>query len=149
MAEEDAKKIIADANAEAERLISESEITRQANERAENLRRSTIIRSNKVYNNARQLADDVLEELMNSLVKYYNLADDERSNIGIREEKRDEEQSSEPVESEQPEEEYVQEEQEQDEFDDSDDRNNHKGRFSKFSEFFRGMRQQDDEEEDY
>lgn len=159
MAQEDANRIIADAEAEAERLVSESEITREANERAENLRRSTIIRSNKVYNNARQLADNVLEQLMNSLVNFYNLADDERTSIGIRNEERSaqRDEGGDEIERENH---YTSsgndasasgEDNNGDDYDEPDKEEAPRSRFSRVSEFFRGKRQQNDydEEEDY
>lgn len=83
-AQEDADAIIAAANEERERLISEHEITLAAQEQAEELRKKTILRSNQVYNNAKKSADDVLATLMQYLEGYYNNIDADRKALEIK-----------------------------------------------------------------
>lgn len=94
MAEDDADEIIADAKAEAERLISESEIMRQANERADQRRRDAVLWCNRLHNNARQMADDIMAELMDALEDYLNMVGEDREKLRVHGEGGDSDSNS-------------------------------------------------------
>lgn len=90
-----AGRIVADGVAERDRLVSETEIIRVAEENAEKiindaknwadeLRRKTIIKSNEVYTSAKESADTILGELMRYLGEYYAAVEKDRQAIGIR-----------------------------------------------------------------
>lgn len=98
-AQREAGRIISEAVAERDRLVSETEIIRVANETAEKivneaenraaeLRRKTVLKSNEVYTSAKESADSVLAELMGYLGKYYNAVEKDRNAIGIMQRQR-------------------------------------------------------------
>ena len=79
----DAEKILADANAERERLISEHEVTIESQRRGELLERKAEYNANRVYDNAKAYADDVLGSLMRFLEEYYSMVEVNRKDLGV------------------------------------------------------------------
>ena len=82
-AKKEAEGIIAEANKERERLVSDSEITSEAEHRAELLERKAEYNANRVYNNAKAYADDVLGSLMRFLEEYYSMVEVNRKDLGV------------------------------------------------------------------
>lgn len=83
-AKQEAARIIDEANAEHEQLVSEDSIMIDAQQRAEELRNKTILRSNQVYNNAKRSADDVFSALLHCLEDYYSAIEQDRKALDIK-----------------------------------------------------------------
>ena len=83
-AKQEAARIIEEANAQHELLVSEDAIVIDAQQRAEELRNKTILRSNQVYNNAKRSADDVFSALLHCLEDYYSAIEQDRKALDIK-----------------------------------------------------------------
>lgn len=151
-ADAEAERIIAEATARAEQLISENEITIEANRRAEELRRLTIERSNKLFNNAVSMADGIMHDLMGILAEYYNDVSEDRQKlqdkwVGGKPEQRSESVTSGHEKGEQAPtdvERSGQDDMEYDEYDDYNDEDAEPvGFFNKISERILGSRRKD------
>ena len=73
----------------AERKVAQAEdavhrMIEEAQKRAEELRRKTVLRSNQVYSNAKLSADSVLAELMDYLERYYSAIEADRKALDAR-----------------------------------------------------------------
>lgn len=159
-ADEDAQRIIDEAEMEAERLVSESEIIREATERAEALRRSALARANKVYNNAKILSDRILGELMQSLEHYYEIANEDREKLAVRNSQRDDTRNDkeapevhneavrqrEPIASENVHDEESDYYDEYEKYSEADEHEASTDAFSRIGAFFRGVRRNDEDD---
>ncbi|MBR3299063.1 MAG: hypothetical protein IKI64_07645 [Clostridia bacterium] len=83
-AKQDAERLIAEANEQHEQLVSEDSIMLDAQQRAEELRNKTILRSNQVYNNAKRSADDVFAALLHCLEDYYSAIEQDRRALDLK-----------------------------------------------------------------
>lgn len=83
-AKQEAARIIEEANAQHEQLVSEDAIVVDAQQRAEELRNKTILRSNQVYNNAKRSADDVFSALLHCLEDYYSAIEQDRKALDLK-----------------------------------------------------------------
>lgn len=83
-ARQDAARIIEEAHEQHEQLVSEDSIMVDAQQRAEELRNKTILRSNQVYNNAKRSADDVFAALLHCLEDYYSAIEQDRKALDIK-----------------------------------------------------------------
>ncbi|MBQ4429680.1 MAG: hypothetical protein II871_07890 [Clostridia bacterium] len=83
-AKQEAERIIDEANAQHEQLVSEDAIVIDAQQRAEELRNKTILRSNQVYNNAKRSADDVFSALLHCLEDYYSAIEQDRKALDLK-----------------------------------------------------------------
>ena len=83
-AKQEAERIVQHANEEHEQLVSEDAITLDAQQRAEELRNKTVLRSNQVYNNAKRSADDVFAALLSCLEDYYSAIEQDRKSLDIK-----------------------------------------------------------------
>lgn len=90
-ANQDADSIIEEAKAKAEELISENEITKNAEERANELRRRTLLWSQRICDNARSMADDILSRFLETLKEYEGAVMTTRAQLGAEDGQADDE----------------------------------------------------------
>lgn len=82
-AEAKAESIIADAEAKREALLDEHDIIIEAEHRAELLRRKAEYNAQRVYDNAKTYADQILGSLMKFLEEYHGIVEINRNDLGV------------------------------------------------------------------
>ena len=118
---------------------------RQANERAAELRRRTVLWANQIHHNAKLMADGIMQELLEALQDYTGFVTEEREKLQLHADGKESEQPAreEPANSE----DYS------DELDDGEveyDQSEYEYRspLSKLGDFFKGRRHVSDEEDE-
>lgn len=129
-AKRDAESIIEEAKAKAEELVSESEITKKAEERANDLRKRSLLWSKQICDNAKSIADDVMDRLLGTLKEYENAVMSAR--IDINDEGGQPDSDNNRYTTEDDTEEYGDDEERY-----TDEDRDYKGPFSKLSDLFK------------